>query len=57
MQMHAINAHISVARHMCACACMRTKFVFVGRCLCVKDFVHVALEGYPFESNFEYRQS
>ena len=51
MQMHAINAHMSVAHHMRVCACMRAKFAFVGGCLCVYDFVHVALEGQPFESN------
>ena len=57
MQMHAINAHMSVARHMCAYVCAHAKFVFVGGCLCVYDFVHVALDGYPFESNVECIQS
>ena len=31
--------------------------MFVGGCLCLNDFVHVTLEGYPFESNFECTQS
>ena len=57
MQMHAINAHTYVCStsHVCACVC--AKFVFVGGCLCVNDFVHVSLEGHPFESNFECIQS
>ena len=55
MQMHAINAHMSVARHMCVRACAQNLCLWEG--VCVNDFVHVALEGYAFESNFECIQS
>ena len=48
MQMHAINAHMSVARHMCVCACAHAKLC-LWEGVCVNDFVHVALEGYAFE--------